>query len=70
MKPIACHMPEPAPRSETEIYRSLRDRMVRSHCDRKAEAHKCAGAITITLTDITLNCRLCGDLRRTLPAVE
>ncbi|MCJ2022124.1 hypothetical protein MKK84_32780 [Methylobacterium sp. E-065] len=66
MKPNACHMPEPAPRSEAEIYRSIRDVVIRSHCKRKVGAHQCAGAITITRTDITLNCRLCGDLRQTL----
>ena len=70
MKPNTCLMPEPVRRSEAEIYRSIRDRMVRSHCDRKAEAHKCCGAITITRTDITLSCRLCGDARNILPSEE
>jgi len=70
MKPNACHMPAPARRSEAEIYRSLRDTLIRSHCERKAGAHQCSGAITITRTDITLNCRLCGDLRQTLVSAE
>lgn len=70
MKPNTCDMPTPARRSEAEIYRSIRDRMVRSHCDRKAAAHQCCGAITITRTDITLNCRLCGDVRSILPVEE
>jgi hypothetical protein len=70
MKPNACHMPEPAPRSEAEIYRSIRKTLIRSHCARKGETHRCCGAITITRTDITMNCRLCGDLRQTLPAPE
>lgn len=70
MKPNACLMPKPAPRSEAEIYRSIRDVVIRSHCERKAEAHQCAGAVTITRTDITLNCRLCGDLRQTLESAE
>lgn len=70
MRPNACHMPKPAPRSEAEIYRSIRDLLIGSHCERKAEAHQCAGAITITRSDITLNCRLCGDLRQTLASAE
>lgn len=70
MKPNACHMPAPAPRSEAEIYRSIRDTLIRSHCARTGEAHRCCGAITITRTDITMNCRLCGDLRQTLASAE
>ena len=70
MKPAICNMPEPVRRSEAEIYRSIRDRMIRSHCDRKAAAHKCCGAITITRSEITLSCRLCGDARSLMPSAE
>lgn len=70
MKPNSCHMPAPAPRNEAEIYRAIRDLMVRAHCAQKAPTHECCGAITLTRTDVTLNCSLCGDLRQTLPAAE
>jgi hypothetical protein len=64
--PKICDVPTPVKRAEAEIYRSLRDRLVHMHCDRKDHGHRCAGAITITATDITLQCKLCGDCRRTL----
>jgi hypothetical protein len=64
MKPHACKVPEPAPRTEAAIYRSFRDLMIKAHCVRKTEAHRCQGAITITADSITFNCRLCGDLRQ------
>lgn len=62
MKANCCLMPSPAPRREADIYRSLRDTLIRSHCSAKRD-HKCCG-ITITRTDITMNCRLCGDSRQ------
>ena len=70
MKPNACQMPAPAPRFEAECYRSIRDEVIRSHCERENEAHRCCGAITITRADIILDCRLRGDLRQTLASAE
>ena len=62
-----CEMPTPAPRTEAEIYRSMRDLIVKAHCakDRSA-AHPCAGVITITAKHITMQCKLCGDARKTI----
>lgn len=56
-----CLMPSPAKPSEATIYRRMRDVMIRSHCERGAEAHKCVGAITLTRDAIVLNCPICGD---------
>jgi hypothetical protein len=64
--PKQCDMPTPVSKAEAEIYKGMRDLMVRQHCDRKDHGHRCAGAITITATDITLQCKLCGDCRRTI----
>ena len=61
----ACHVPEPAPDRMVEIYRRMRDVMVKQHCDAKRD-HLCCGAITITRDDVTLNCPLCGDCRQLL----
>lgn len=59
-----CKMPTPARMREAEIYASLRDTIVRAHCADKRPAHRCAGKITITRTDITLQCPRCGDARQ------
>lgn len=61
-----CDMPKPAPRDEAEIYRSLRDRLVKAHCADRRPAHKCAGLITIDRESITFQCPRCGDAKQTL----
>jgi len=61
----SCDMPEPAKRSEAEIYTGIRNTMIRVHCAAK-RAHNCCGAITITRNHITMNCPLCGDARQLL----
>lgn len=66
MRANACNVPELAPEIEAGIYRSFRDLMVKSHCARRTEAHRCKGAVTITAGAITFNCALCGDLRQTI----
>lgn len=40
MKPNACHMLAPVPRSEAEIYRSLRSTLRRSHDHREHHRHQ------------------------------
>lgn len=65
MRANCCEMPRPARQREAKLYRSIRDVMIRSHCE-AARGHQCCGAITITRDTITLNCKLCGDLRRTI----
>ena len=65
-----CDMPSPAPRVEAEIYRSLREGIVRAHCADKRPAHKCAGTITIDRETITFQCPRCGDARQTLTEPE
>jgi hypothetical protein len=59
----SCTMPTPAKRSESKIYRSLRDTLIRAHCEAK-RAHNCCGKITIDRDHITFNCPLCGDARQ------
>lgn len=59
-----CNMPKPAPKRDAAIYASMRDLMVRAHCADKRPAHRCAGAITITRTDIMFQCPRCGDARQ------
>lgn len=61
-----CDMPKPASRSESEIYRHLRDLLVRAHCADKRPSHKCAGLITIDRATITFQCPRCGDARKTI----
>lgn len=58
----ACHMPEPVPPGEAEIYAAIRDRMIKAHCSAD-RAHDCCGSITFTRDAITMNCPLCGDSR-------
>lgn len=60
----ACEMPTKARRVEADIYRGIRDTLVRAHCVRESREHPCAGAITITSKHITMNCKLCGDARQ------
>jgi hypothetical protein len=57
-------VPIPAPARDAEIYARLRDTIVRAHCADGRPAHRCAGRITITRTDITFQCLRCGDARQ------
>jgi hypothetical protein len=61
--PNACEMPTPA--RDAEIYRGIRDVMIKAHCA-AGRAHKCCGEITITARHITFACNLCGDARQTV----
>jgi predicted RNA-binding Zn-ribbon protein involved in translation (DUF1610 family) len=61
----SCTMPTPCKPKEAEIYRGIRDMLIRTHCEAK-RAHKCCGKITIDRDHITFNCPLCGDARQTL----
>lgn len=63
----SCTMPGPAHRTEAEIYRGIRDTIIRSHCD-AGRAHRCCGSVTITRDTITLSCPLCGDTRKIITA--
>jgi hypothetical protein len=66
-RPTVCDMPQPVEdEREATVYAAMREVVVRSHCADKRPAHRCAGAITIDRDSITLNCRRCGDSRRTL----
>lgn len=66
LKANYCHMPEPAPRDEAEIYRHMRDLLIRAHCGDSRPTHRCAGEITIARDHITFQCPRCGDLRQTI----
>ena len=61
-----CEMPTPAPRTEAEIYRGIRDQLIGAHCANKDRNHPCCGAITITARHVTMNCKLCGDARQVI----
>lgn len=62
----ACHMPTPEGDRMAKVYAGIRTTMVKAHCADHRPSHRCAGAITITRDDITLNCLRCGDVRKTL----
>lgn len=62
----SCEMPTPAPRNEAQIYRHLRDTLVRAHCADSRPVHRCAGLITIARDHITFQCSRCGDARKTV----
>lgn len=66
MKVNICDIPAPAPRDEATIYRSLRDTLIRTHCEAKRD-HLCCGKITIDREHVTFNCPLCGDVRQIIP---
>lgn len=57
--PQTCLIPPVLPARETELYEKIRH----IHCDRKADAHKCAGVVILDSRGMTLQCRLCGDHR-------
>lgn len=59
----SCLVPKPVSPDEAKIYASLRDVVVRSHCAAGRSSHLCCGAITMTRSDMTLNCPLCGDAK-------
>lgn len=65
-----CKMPEREDPKMAAIYRSMREAIVRMHCSDKRPAHRCAGAITIDRTSITLNCPRCGDHRSIIEAAD
>lgn len=60
-----CLMPKKTKRSEAQIYLGMRDTIIRAHCAAE-RGHKCCGAITIDREHMTLNCKLCGDVRTIL----
>lgn len=60
-----CEVPMPAPRIEAEIYRGIRDTLVRAHCAKKGQ-HECQGSVTLCARAITMRCKLCGDSRQTI----
>jgi hypothetical protein len=60
----SCTMPTPATRKESELYRLMRDRLIKAHCADKRPAHRCAGKITIDREHITFQCPRCGDARQ------
>lgn len=66
----SCTMPTSATRSESEIYRSIRDRLIKAHCADKRPAHRCAGLITIDREHITFQCPRCGDARQLIQPEE
>lgn len=55
-----CHMPTVLPVDESKVYHKL----LRMHCENKTEGHKCLGTIAITAHTMTLQCPLCGDVRK------
>lgn len=59
----ACLMPEKAPPKEAQIYRGMRDVIIKAHCADKRPSHKCCGRITIEAKTITFQCPRCGDSR-------
>ncbi len=59
----SCLTPTPVRAKEAEVYTSIRDTVVRAHCAAKRPSHRCCGKITLTRTDMTLNCPLCGDAK-------
>lgn len=62
----ACHVPAPTTPLLSDIYRGFRDHLIKTHCDAKRGPHACCGTISIDRKTVTLNCRLCGDLRKLL----
>lgn len=61
-KTNCCLMPDPISEPERDLWKALHT----LKCDRKRESHQCRGTITITATDVTLQCPVCGDSRSTL----
>lgn len=60
----ACDMLEPVSEAEREVYRGIRDTIIKAHCSApKDKKHRCLGSITITHNTITMICPLCGDSR-------
>lgn len=55
-----CHMPGKVEPQEVKIYQKI----LGMHCENKTEGHKCLGEITITAQTLTLQCPLCGDVRK------
>lgn len=66
MKATFCEMPRPAPADEAEVYRRMRDLLIRAHCADKRPAHRCCGEITIARDHVTFQCPRCGDARQTV----
>lgn len=57
-----CDMPTQAEPREAALYRRVRDTLIAPHCA-DGRRDNCAGKITITARDITLQCPRCGDAR-------
>ncbi len=57
-----CKMPEPVENpKEAQLYRMIRDRIVKMHCADKRPSHRCAGTVSIDRTSIVLDCPRCGS---------
>src|SRR4051794_5714143 len=56
-----CHMPKPVTAAGAEVYRKIRDTLMRAHCADSRPAHRCAGEVTLDCNSITLHCPRCGD---------
>lgn len=65
-----CLRPKKAKRKQSEIYSGIRDTIIKAHCVQRVKDHPCAGQITITAKHITMNCKLCGDVRQILTNSE
>lgn len=50
--------------SDNQSDHSPEERLRRSHCERRNEAHECLGSITITPRGYELSCPLCGSTNR------
>lgn len=55
---------------EADLYRRIRDTLLRAHCDDGRDEHRCVGRITLDRDGITLNCARCGDARQLLPGAH
>lgn len=56
-----CEIGIVASEVEAELYADFH----RVHCERKGEGHECSGRITVSRNNVTLQCPLCGDSRKT-----
>lgn len=63
-----CDMPTPAEPRDAALYRNVRDTLIALHCA-DGRRDNCAGKITITARDITLQCPRCGDARHLIEQV-
>lgn len=59
VKPVFAALPEVMKEDDAALYQKLRS----LHCDRNLESHQCAGRLVLDRLGLTLQCRLCGDVR-------